>query len=299
MKSELMAALAATLVLAAGAMELGGEWRVTGEGVDGIARLPGTLADAGLGAPQSYETWNAVSNKQERYALRLRNVFIGQATWSRKVTVPPELSGKPLELFMERVMWESTLKVDGRVVGSRDSLGTPHVYSFEPDELTAGEHLFELVIDNTCHHDFSGWAHAWGPTTQTRWNGVIGRFELREASPLRAARVFAPWPAHGRVEVEVPPEAQVANAWVGERLEPWMCAAKQTLKFGENSWDVWVFPEEKPAGLPIGVKMAVDGEMSLVAPMNREDALDGKFLFECRVNGGTMPRFAGVEIIPE
>ena len=218
MKTELLAALAAASVLAAAAMDMGGDWRVTGEGLDGIARLPGTLADAGLGTPQSYATWNAISNKQERYALRLRNMFIGKATWSRRVTVPAELAGKPLELFLERVMWESTLKVDGRVVGSRDSLGTPHVYSFAPDELAPGEHLFELVIDNSCHFDFSGWAHAWGPTTQTRWNGVIGRFELREANPLRAARVFAPWPAHGKVEVEVPAEANVANAWVGDLM---------------------------------------------------------------------------------
>jgi hypothetical protein len=46
-------------------------------------------------------------------------------------------------------------------------------------------------------------------------------------------------------------------------------------------------------------EMAIDGEMRLVSQMNREDALDGKFLFRCRAKTGSMPRFAGIEIIPE
>jgi hypothetical protein len=45
--------------------------------------------------------------------------------------------------------------------------------------------------------------------------------------------------------------------------------------------------------------MSVDGEMRLVGQMNREDALDGKFIFKCRARKGALPRFAGVEIIPQ
>ena len=87
------------------ALDMGGKWRVCGEGIFGDAVLPGTLADSALGREQSYETWNAVSNKQERYALRLQHQYIGEAVWSRRVTVPASLAAKPLELFMERVMW--------------------------------------------------------------------------------------------------------------------------------------------------------------------------------------------------
>jgi hypothetical protein len=46
-------------------------------------------------------------------------------------------------------------------------------------------------------------------------------------------------------------------------------------------------------------ELAVDGEMRLVSQMNREDALDGKFVFRCRAKTGALPRFAGIEIIPE
>ncbi|MBQ9741301.1 MAG: hypothetical protein IJV91_10240, partial [Kiritimatiellae bacterium] len=78
------------------ALDMGGKWSVRGEGVFGDAVLPGTLADSALGREQSYETWNAVSNKQERYALRLQHQYVGEAVWSRRVTVPASLAAKPL-----------------------------------------------------------------------------------------------------------------------------------------------------------------------------------------------------------
>ena len=227
----------------AGAMDMSGDWRVTGEGLDGVARLPGTLGDARLGKEQNYETWNCISNKQERYALRARHKFIGKAVWSRKVTVSSELAAKPLELFLERVLWESTVKVDGRVIGSRDSLGTPHIYAFAAGELSAGEHLFEIEIDNSCHFNYSGWSHSWGPTTQTRWNGIIGRFELREANPLRSARVFAKWPAEGRFEIDLPKAAKLAKVEVeGLSVKSWERKGDRvTVKFdGEPVyWSEW------------------------------------------------------------
>ena len=191
------------------ALDMGGEWKVSGEGVNAVAVLPGTLADAHVGKAQSYETWNAISNKQERYALRLQYQFIGAATYSRKVNIPGDMAGKPLELFLERVLWRSTLKIDGRTVGSCDSLVAPHIYGIAAGELTAGEHLFEITVDNRDQYGFAGWSHAWGPTTQTRWNGIIGRFELREANPLRSAKVFAGYPAHGRLEIEIPAGAKL------------------------------------------------------------------------------------------
>ena len=204
------------------ALDMGGQWRVAGEGISGTAKLPGTLADSALGREQSYGTWNAISNKQERYALRLRHQYIGEAVWSRRVTVPASLASKPLELFLERVMWKSTLRVDGRTIGSRDSLGTPHVYKFAPGELAPGEHFFEISIDNSAQYGFAGWSHAWGPTTQTRWNGIIGRFELREANALRGARVFARYPANNRVEIDLPAGARLAEvALEGLEMESW------------------------------------------------------------------------------
>ena len=194
----------------AAAIGLGGEWQVSGDGLAGRARLPGTLADAGLGAKQDYATWSSLTNRGEKGALRLSHVYRGKATWSRTVIVPDELANKPLEVFMERVLWTSELKVDGRSVGRRDSLGTPHVYRFAPGELAPGPHRFVLEIDNSSHYCFTGKSHGWGWSTQTCWNGVIGRFELREVNPLDEAQVFAPYPAK-EVRVEFSGEGLTAE----------------------------------------------------------------------------------------
>ena len=64
------------------------EWKVSGNGFEGVARLPGTLADAGLGVRQNYETWSHVKDRVEKGALRLSHVYRGEATWSRMVEVP-------------------------------------------------------------------------------------------------------------------------------------------------------------------------------------------------------------------
>jgi hypothetical protein len=45
-------------------------------------------------------------------------------------------------------------------------------------------------------------------------------------------------------------------------------------------------------------QLEIDGEMRLVGQMNREDALDGKFIFKCRAKTGAITRLAGVEIVP-
>ena len=182
------------VVATAGALDLGGSWAVTGEGFSGVAHLPGTLADAGFGAKQGFETWEALADRVEKGALRLSHVYRGRAVWSRTVVVPDELAGKPLEVFMERVLWSSELVVDGKAVGRCDSLGTPHVYRFASGALAPGRHEFVLEIDNAAHYGFTGKSHGWGWSTQTCWNGVIGRFELRESNPLDSAQVFTPYP---------------------------------------------------------------------------------------------------------
>ena len=64
------------------------EWKVSGNGFEGVARLPGTLADAGLGVRQNYETWSHIKDRVEKGALRLSHVYRGEATWSRMVEVP-------------------------------------------------------------------------------------------------------------------------------------------------------------------------------------------------------------------
>ncbi len=205
------AVAAACIAFAAGAaapaffaLDLSGEWRVAGTNFEGRIRLPGTLADAGLGEFQTPAHHAAYTERTAKASLALKYKYFGPATYSRKVVLTSEAAAKPLEVFLERVMWTSRLKIDGREYGFCDSLGVPHVHRIPAGALAAGEHLVEIEIDNSRRYGVAMKAHGYGEWTQSIWHGAIGRIELREVNPLESVRVFADFPANGKVRFELP-----------------------------------------------------------------------------------------------
>ena len=210
------------------ALDLSGEWHVKGTNFEGRIRLPGTLADAGLGEFQTPAHHAAYTERTSKTSLALKYKYYGPATYSRKVVLTAEAAAKPLELFLERVMWTSRLKIDGREYGFCDSLGTPHVHRIPAGSLAPGEHRLEIEIDNSRRYGVAMKAHGYGEWTQSVWHGAIGRIELRETNPLDAVRVFADFPANGKVRFELP-EGFVADlrsvtscnlAFTGFKTEP-------------------------------------------------------------------------------
>ncbi len=164
-------------------VDLAGAWQVRlGEAAPAEIRLPGTLGDAGLG-PEATRPLDG--------ALTPRRLYVGPATYTHTVTVTPGMTGD-YELFLERVMWKSTAAWDGTPLGACDSLSAPHVHPIPAKLLTPGTHTLTLTIDNSLIHPIGEKSHSYGDLMQTRWNGAIGRLELRPRNPLRQARVFAP-----------------------------------------------------------------------------------------------------------
>ncbi|MBO7684562.1 MAG: hypothetical protein J6T51_07545 [Kiritimatiellae bacterium] len=188
---------------------LAGEWRVTGENLSGVVQLPGTLADAKLGTHKTAADWEADTDRRSKGALTREWQYIGTAVYEREIELTEEEARYPLELVMERVMLHSELVIDGEAIGSCDSLAVEHVYPI-PQRLTkAGRHVIRLTLDNSNRYNFSEWAHSYGPVMQSVWHGVVGEFALRRQSALRKARVFASWPANGKLVVEVPESFEV------------------------------------------------------------------------------------------
>ena len=179
-----------------------GEWHVEGDGFKGEAKLPGTLAAAHLGKRWTEHDFQTTMDLEQSEALVQEWKYEGKAVWTRTVTLTKEDCAHPMELFLERVMWQSEAFWDGEALGSCDSLATPHVYAVPAKLLTPGRHELKLEIDNSCRYNFSRCAHSYGPSMQAVWNGVLGRIELRRSHPLRDARVFAS--ADGKLRVEVP-----------------------------------------------------------------------------------------------
>jgi hypothetical protein len=125
---------------------LDGEWKVTGNGLVGTVKIPGTLADSGLGRKTSEADYLATSDVQQRGALMRERLYEGKAVYARTFSVSQAQAAQSWELLLERVMWRSSVKIDGEDFGWRDSLGTPHVYRI--GRLSGGVHKLEIEIDN-------------------------------------------------------------------------------------------------------------------------------------------------------
>ena len=143
-------------------------------------RLPGTLDEAGYGEPRDEKTLRCLSRKFE---------FIGPAWYQRDIVVPAGWAGKHITLSFERVMWESRVWIDEQPVGARDSLCTPHAYDLT-GRLAPGMHRLTVRVDNSGRPGAS--CHGYGDEEQIRWNGLLGKLELRaqDAVFVRSAQVY-------------------------------------------------------------------------------------------------------------
>jgi len=200
---------------AAERINLAGTWRFeldrqdagVGEGWHGRVlkerlRLPGSLQEQGFGDPVTMETqWTGQIIdrsffKDERYApyrqpgnikvpfwLQPERHYVGVAWYQREVEIPASWQGKRVVLRLERPHWETTVWVDERRIGSRNSLGTPHEYDCTA-ALTPGRHRLTVRVDNRLHVEVGINAHSVSDHTQGNWNGIVGVLELTATDPV-------------------------------------------------------------------------------------------------------------------
>lgn len=203
-----------------GSADLSGAWRFRldpkDEGLPGqwfsktltggeTIRLPGTTDEAGFGQ----RTTGAETGVLTRVVK-----YYGPAWYQRTIEIPATWAGKEAELFLERVIWQSSVWVDGHHCDSHDSLNTPHLHHL--GRLAPGRHLLTVRIDNRPLCPIGAVGHSYTEQTQTVWNGVVGRIELRARPAVHIARtrVF-PKAAEARVDVEISLEASVAEPCPG------------------------------------------------------------------------------------
>lgn len=104
--------------------------------------------------------------------------YVGPAWYQRKIDIPAAWEGKSIELYLERILWISSVYVDGTLIGEVRSFSTPHVYDLS-SILTPGQHNLAICVDNRVPKAFDRWSHAFSEYTQTAWNGIAGKIELR------------------------------------------------------------------------------------------------------------------------
>jgi beta-galactosidase/beta-glucuronidase len=173
-----LAALCASAV-AADARRIGleGTWSFRLDGTPGYADtifLPGGTDQGGYGTKVA---------APETGHLTRPHKYEGRAWYEKQVVIPESWRGQRITLFLERPHIQTEVQVDGRTFGTQNSLSTPHIYDLTA-ALTPGPHRITICVDNTYRIDVGRDAHSLTEHTQTNWNGIVGRIELRASPPV-------------------------------------------------------------------------------------------------------------------
>lgn len=183
--------------LDAGKAGLEAKWFAKPLAGEGTIQLPGTMDDAGLG-PQNTKP----PTLEGPYRL---HDYAGPAWYQREIDIPAAWNGKRVTLFLERCRWVTSVWLDERFIGSRDSLISPHGYDFGMGVAT-GKHRLTICVDNAVKIDLGRFVSAMFGGTWGNMNGIVGRIELAATPPvwLDEVRVYPDVDKHlARVTVKI------------------------------------------------------------------------------------------------
>lgn len=167
-------------------LQLSGDWQfsLSPGKPDGKIILPGTMDEWGKG--------NVNTNRNQTTHLSRVVTYEGEAWYQKEIHVPESFRDKPVFLHLERTK-KTTIFVDGKKIGTCDSLQTPHRYDLT-EILTPGPHTLTIIVDNRKNNYPGGVgnSHALVEHTQTNWNGILGDIFLEAcpASFIESATVF-------------------------------------------------------------------------------------------------------------
>lgn len=149
----------------------------TGVSSNGVQLLPGLPEEITL--PGSTDRAGKGYVTQGMTSIRLTRLFEykGAAWYEKEIYVPAHWKGKEVELFLERAHWETSVWVNGKPAGRRESLSVPHTYGATSLIRPGQKNIVRIRVDNNLIHNIE-YSHAVSAETQTNWNGIIGRLEL-------------------------------------------------------------------------------------------------------------------------
>jgi hypothetical protein len=168
-----------------------------------VVRLPGSLAENDQGdeigvetawtggivdkswfTSPAYAPYRVPGRVKVPFWLNPVRHYVGPAWYQRRITIPRDWKGRRIVLHLERAHWRTHVWLDETEIGGDDSLSAPHEFDLGAAG-TPGEHRLTVRVDNRLLDvDVGSNAHSVSDHTQTNWNGIVGRLELRSGSPL-------------------------------------------------------------------------------------------------------------------
>ncbi len=225
-------------------IELQGEWSVQlDKNETGLTKtkglkinLPGTLAEAAYGEETVGSDFGILTPTHK---------YIGVAWYERTIEIPKKWKHKNIDIFLERVLWESQIFIDGDKLSTKDALGTPHIHNI--GKLKPGKHKLSIRVNNDMIHNIGDKGHAYGEYTQSIWNGIVGRMEMQAKDPtfISSVRTF-PMLDNDQLKVEleiesasdIKSEITIEISELGKEISLHKISVKHKLSKGKHKKEI-------------------------------------------------------------
>lgn len=153
--------------------------------------LPGTTDQAHYGTKTTGSDYGILTRAYK---------YIGPAWYQKDITIPENWKGQNTTLFLERVLWESKVYVDGKLNSTLSPLYTAHQHNL--GQIKPGKHTLTICINNDLVHNIGDKGHGYTEYTQSIWNGIVGKIEL-QSHPEIAIEMVKAYPLLDKGQLDV------------------------------------------------------------------------------------------------
>jgi hypothetical protein len=173
---------------------LPGSMTTNGKGSNISLKTPwtGQIVDSSYFFKPEYAAYRQPGNIKVPFWLQPVKYYKGAAWYQKTIDIPAAWAGRPIELYLERAHWETTVWLDNQPLGTQNSLGTAHLVVLGR-AATPGRHRLTVRVDNRVKDFNVGQnSHSISDHTQTNWNGLVGQLYLaaRPAVYVADAQLF-------------------------------------------------------------------------------------------------------------
>lgn len=163
--------------------------QLKGDDISVDTKWVGSLYDSSYFYNPYMKKYRQKGNMKLQFFLTPDKHYVGVAWYKKEVSLASVDKKSRYVVYLERPHIETTLWVNGREVGTRNSLSVAHEYDIT-DYIYKGANTLVLRIDNRVETVGVGIdSHSVTDQTQGDWNGIVGRMELREIPATRFADI--------------------------------------------------------------------------------------------------------------
>ena len=155
--------------------------RLKGDDISVSTQWVGGIYDSSYFFNPHMEKYRVEGKMKLPFFLTPDKYYKGVAWYQKEVSVPAYWKGERITLYLERPHIESSVWVDNRKVGVRNSMSVAHEYDLTTFVTPGKRCRISVRVDNRLETTINVGpdSHSVTDQTQGNWNGIVGKIELR------------------------------------------------------------------------------------------------------------------------